>query len=130
MWSFDILDCDNSVVSTNHLQDIAVVAFGGGWNCSKHKDDVIGDSVDRDNRDSIQICINLNPGVNKFLDRYDKEYFTIENALNGIQRENKALDALRDYLSNFGLSSSSSGSGSSSSNSSSSSSSSSDSYVC
>ena len=36
MWSFNILDCDNSAVCTNYLQDIAVVAFGGGWNC-KHK---------------------------------------------------------------------------------------------
>ena len=36
MWSFNILDCDNSAVSTNYLQHIDVVAFGGGWNC-KHK---------------------------------------------------------------------------------------------
>jgi len=75
--SFDILDCDNSVVSNNYLEDIAVVAFGGSWNCKyKH---AIGGSVDRDNRDSIQICINLNPGVNKFLDRDDEtNYFTLE----------------------------------------------------
>jgi len=110
MCTFEILDCDNSVVSNNYLQDIAVVAFGGGWNY-KHKH-AIGGSVDRDNRNSIQICINLNPGVNKILDRYDKEYFTIENAINCIQKEKKALDALRYSLSSSGFSSSSSNSSS------------------
>ena len=53
MWSLDIFDCDNSVVSHNYLEDITVVAFVGGWNC-KHKH-AVGGSVDRDNRDSIQI---------------------------------------------------------------------------
>ena len=112
MWSFNILDCDNSTVSTNYLQCIAVVAFGGGWNC-KHKH-AIGGSVDRDNRNSIQICINLNPGVNKILDRDDENYFTVENATNCIQRENVALDALRDSLLISGFSNSSSSSSSSS----------------
>ena len=58
------------LVTNNYLQEIAVVAFGSGWN-SKHKH-VIGGSVDRDNKESIQICINLNPGVNKFVDREKK----------------------------------------------------------
>ena len=71
----------------NYLQDITVVAFGG-WN-SKHRH-AIGGSVDRDNRNSI-------------LDRYDKEYFTIENAINCIQKEKKALDALRYSLSSSGF---------------------------
>ena len=82
MWSLDILDCDNSnsVVSNQYLEDISVFAFGGGWNC-KHKHAVDG-RVDRHSRDSIQICINLNPGINKFLDRVDEvNYYTIDNAI-------------------------------------------------
>ena len=92
------------VVSNNYLEDITVVAYGGGWNC-KHKH-AVGGSVDRDNRDSIQICINLNPGVNKFLDRYDKKYFTIDNARDFTQRENVALDFLRISWSSKGFRSS------------------------
>ena len=61
MCTFEILDCDNSVVSNNYLEDITVVASGGGWNC-KHKHAVDG-SVDRHSR---EICLNLNPGINIF----------------------------------------------------------------
>ena len=82
VWSLDsietsstgILACANCLVSNNYLQENAVVAFRGGWN-SKHKH-AIGVSVDTDNRDSIQICINSNPGVNKFVDREEIDYFT------------------------------------------------------
>ena len=124
-WSFGISDCTRSVVSDNYLEDIAVVAFGGSWNC-EHKH-AIGGCLDRDNRDSIQICINLNPGVNILVDRVNEEkYFTIDNAIECIDRENVALDALKASLISFGfLDSSSSSSSSSSSRSSSSSSSSS-----
>ena len=99
MWSLDILDCDNSnsVVSNHYLEDISVFAFGGGWNC-KHKHAVDG-RVDRHSRDSIQICINLNPGINKFLDTVDEvNYFTSENAIECIERENRALYALQASL--------------------------------
>jgi len=107
MWSFDNLDCYNSVVSHNYLKEICVVAFGGGWNC-KHKHAVDG-RVDRHSRDSIQICINLNPGINKFLDRDDEvNYFTSENAIECIERENSALFALQASLLCVGFSHSSS----------------------
>ena len=45
----------SSLVSNNYLQEVAVVVFGGGWN-SKHEH-AIGVSVDRDNRDIVQILL-------------------------------------------------------------------------
>ncbi len=65
----------------------------------------------------MQICINLNPGINRKVDRVNKEkYFTIANAISCIERENVALEALKVSLISFGfLDSSSSRSSSSSS---------------
>ena len=110
-WSFGISDCTSSVVSDNYLENIAVVAFGGSWNC-EHKH-AIGGCLDRDNRDSIQICINLNPGDNILVDTVNEEkYFTKANAIACIERENVALHALKDSLKSFGFLDSSSSSSS------------------
>ena len=55
----------------------------------------------------------MNPGINKFLDRVDEvNYYTIDNAIECIERENFALDALQASLLCVGFSDSSSSSSS------------------
>jgi len=67
----------------------------------------------------MQICINLNPGINIFVDKVnEKEYFTKANAISCIERENVALEALKVSLISFGFLDSSSSRSSSSSSSS------------